>query len=383
MSDSEIKNIVSFIRRWYDSDANIPLHAPLFAGNEKKYVIDTIDSTYVSSVGKYVDRFEEMVKEFTGASAAIATSNGTIALQVALHLCGVRSNDEVLTQALTFVATANAITHSGGIPVFIDSSRTTMGMSAEVLEKFLQEHTVQRGGFCFNKKTERRISACVPMHTFGHPVDILKIKSLCEEYNITLIEDAAESLGSKVGGIHTGLFGKLGTLSFNGNKTITTGGGGMIITNDMDLAKRAKHITTTAKVPHAWNFFHDEAGFNFRLPNLNAALGCAQMENLPKFLENKRSLAKAYQKYFDSLNIEFFKEPQGTTSNFWLNSIVLKNREERDQFLSITNSLGVMTRPIWTLMNKLPMYQHCESTSLDTAQWFEDRVVNIPSSPKL
>ena len=383
MSESELKTIVHFIRQWYNTEMDIPLHAPLFVGNEKKYVIETIDSSFVSSVGKYVDRFEEMMKEFTGSAAAIATSNGTVALQVALQLCGVRYNDEVLTQALTFVATANAITHSGAIPVFIDSSRSTMGMSAEVLEKFLQEQTFQKEGHCYNKKTDRRISACVPMHTFGQPVDILKIKTICDEFNIILIEDAAESLGSTVGGIHTGLFGKLGTLSFNGNKTITTGGGGMIITNDVALAKRAKHITTTAKVPHAWDFFHDEVGFNFRLPNLNAALGCAQMENLPKFLENKRSLALAYQKFFESINVEFVKEREGTVSNNWLNSIILKNREERDQFLTYTNSHGVMTRPIWTLMNKLPMYQHCQSSSLETAHWLEDRVVNIPSTPRL
>jgi len=382
MSDSVIKEIINFIRKWYKTDSVVPLHAPLFIGNEKKYVIDSIDSTFVSSAGKYVDQFEDMVKNFTGASAAVATVNGTVALQVALYLCGVKHNDEVITQALTFVATANAITHTGAVPVFIDSDRSTMGMSPDKLEEFLRTQTFQREGQCYNKISHRQISACVPMHTFGHPVDIVKIKTVCDEFHITLVEDAAESLGSYVGATHTGLFGTLGTLSFNGNKTITTGGGGMIITNDAKLAKRAKHITTTAKVPHTWEFVHDEVGFNFRLPNLNSALGCAQMESLPKFLENKRELALEYQKFFNLIDIEFIKERQGTTSNFWLNCIVLKDREERDHFLKYTNYNGVMTRPIWTLMNKLPMYRNCQATTLEIAQWFEDRVVNIPSSPR-
>jgi Predicted pyridoxal phosphate-dependent enzyme apparently involved in regulation of cell wall biogenesis len=251
------------------------------------------------------------------------------------------------------------------------------------LEEFLLAQTFQKDNFCYDKTTLRHISACVPMHTFGHPVDIIKIKAICDEFNILVVEDAAESLGSYFGATHTGLFGTLGILSFNGNKTITTGGGGMIITNNVELAKRAKHISTTAKVPHAWDFFHDEVGFNFRLPNLNAALGCAQMERLPEFLENKRDLALQYQKLFNSIGIEFIEERQGTTSNFWLNCIVLKDRKERDQFLQYTNNRGVMTRPIWTLMNKLPMYSHCPATSLENAQWFEDRVVNIPSSPKV
>jgi len=298
MTEEHLKKIVEKIKQAFGTVDFIPLHVPKFIGNEKKYVDDTIDSTFVSSVGKYVDRFEEMVKEFTGASAGIATSNGTVALQVALYLCGVKHNDEVITQALTFVATPNAITHVGATPIFIDSSRDTMGMCPEKLKEFLETQTFQKDGICCNKVTHRHITACVPMHTFGHPVDILKIKALCEEFHLTLVEDAAESLGSYVGNTHTGLFGKLGTLSFNGNKTITTGGGGMIITNDIEMAKRAKHITTTSKIPHPWEFFHDEVGFNFRLPNLNAALGCAQMETLPNFLQNKRILAIDYQIFF-------------------------------------------------------------------------------------
>ena len=358
----------------------IPLHAPVFSGNERRYVMDTLDSTMVSSVGKYVDQFEEAVKKFTGAKSAVATSNGTVALQIAMYLADVKHGDEVLTQALTFVATANAIVHAGGTPVFIDSDKETMGMSPDSLEEFLHSHTVQKKDGCHNKTTGRRIVACVPMHTFGHPVKIERIKELCAEHNLVLIEDAAESLGSWNKGTHTGLFGKMGTLSFNGNKTVTTGGGGMIITDDEQIGKRAKHITTTAKIPHAYEFIHDEVGFNFRLPNINAALGCAQMENLPMFLANKRTLASEYQTFFESMDVEFVKERSGTTANFWLNCIVLKDREERDRFLKFTNGQGVMTRPIWTLMNKLPMYSQCQCSSLRTAQWLEDRVVNIPSS---
>ena len=383
MSEKQFSDIVGFIRSVFPPMEVIPLHAPVFSGNERRYVMDTLDSTMVSSVGKYVDQFEEAVKKFTGAKSAVATSNGTVALQIAMYLAGVKHGDEVLTQALTFVATANAIVHAGGILVFIDSDKETMGMSPDSLEEFLHVQTVQKKDGCYNKTTGRRIVACVPMHTFGHPVKIERIKELCAEHNLTIIEDAAESLGSLNKGTHTGLFGKMGTLSFNGNKTVTTGGGGMIITDDEQIGKRAKHITTTAKIPHAYEFIHDEVGFNFRLPNINAALGCAQMENLPIFLANKRTLASEYQTFFESMDVEFVKERAGTTANFWLNCIVLKDREERDRFLKYTNGRGVMTRPIWTLMNKLPMYSQCQCSSLKTAQWLEDRVVNIPSSPRV
>ncbi len=378
------EKIVSFIKNYYGNpDGVIQLHEPRFVGNDRKYVLDAIDSTYVSSVGKYVDRFEEMIRDYTSTKFAIATVNGTAALHMSLLLAGVKKDELVITQPLSFVATCNAISYVGADPLFVDVDMHTLGLSANKLEVFLKEKTEIKNGNCYHKKSNKKISACVPMHTFGHPVEIYKIVELCNLYFIPVIEDAAESIGSKYKNKHTGTFGLLGVFSFNGNKTITTGGGGMIITNDVALAKRAKHITTTAKVPHAWNFFHDEVGFNFRLPNLNAALGCAQMENLPKFLENKRSLALAYQKFFGLINVEFVKEREGTVSNYWLNSIILKNREERDQFLTYTNSHGVMTRPIWTLMNKLPMYQHCQSTSLETAHWLEDRVVNIPSTPRL
>ena len=378
------EKIVSFIKNYYGNpDGVIQLHEPRFVGNDRKYVLDAIDSTYVSSVGKYVDRFEEMIRDYTSTKFAIATVNGTAALHMSLLLAGVKKDELVITQPLSFVATCNAISYVGADPLFVDVDMHTLGLSANKLEVFLKEKTEIKNGNCYHKKSNKKISACVPMHTFGHPVEIDKIVELCNLYFIPVIEDAAESIGSKYKNKHTGTFGLLGVFSFNGNKTITTGGGGMIITNDVALAKRAKHITTTAKVPHAWNFFHDEVGFNFRLPNLNAALGCAQMENLPKFLENKRSLALAYQKFFGLINVEFVKEREGTVSNYWLNSIILKNREERDQFLTYTNSHGVMTRPIWTLMNKLPMYQHCQSSSLETAHWLEDRVVNIPSTPRL
>ncbi len=380
MSDPRFTLIVDFIKRLYGNPEFVPLHAPMFKGNEKKYVIDTIDSTMVSSVGSYVNTFEDYVRQFTGARYAIATTNGTVALQTSLYLAGVMHGDEVITQALTFVATANAIVHAGGIPVFVDSDKDTMGMSPDSLEEFLSGMTIQKEEGCYNATTKRKIAACVPMHTFGHPVRIEKIRTLCESCKIALIEDAAESLGSWNSGTHTGRFGIMGTLSFNGNKTVTTGGGGMILTDDEQLGKRAKHITTTAKIPHPYEFVHDEVGYNFRLPNINAALGCAQMENLQKFLENKRELAFEYQKFFESLDIEFVKERGGTTSNYWLNCIILKDRKERDRFLEFTNGHGVMTRPIWMLMNRLPMYNDCQATSLDLAQWLEDRVVNIPSS---
>ena len=379
MSDTRDKEIVDFIKNLYGNPEAVPLHAPVFIGNEKKYVIDTIDSSMVSSIGAYVNAFEDHVKQFTGAKYAVAMSNGTVALQIALYLAGVRPGDDVLTQALTFVATANAIVHAGGAPIFTDSDKETMGMSPDSLEEFLRTQTVLKEDGCYNAVTKKRIGACVPMHTFGHPVKIERIKALCDKYKIALVEDAAESLGSWTNEKHTGLFGMMGTLSFNGNKTVTTGGGGMIITDDATLGKRAKHITTTAKIPHPYEFFHDEVGYNFRMPNINAALGCAQMEALPEFLKSKREIAFLYRRFFDSMGIQFFTERKETKVNYWLNSIILKDRAERDRFLDFSNGNGVRTRPIWTLMNKLPMYRHCQTTPLETAQWFEDRVVNIPS----
>lgn len=372
---------INFIRELYKQKEFVPLHEPYFNGNERAYLTDCIDSTFVSSVGKYVDRFEQMIADFTGAKYAIATVNGTAALHIALILSGVERNDEVITQPLTFIATCNAISYIGAHPVFVDVDLDTLSLSPEKLEDFLKNGTQQIDGFCTNKETGNTIKAIVPMHTFGHPAKMDAITHLAKQYNISLIEDAAESLGSYYNGVHTGLFGTMGTLSFNGNKTITTGGGGMIITNDEKVAKRAKHITTTAKVPHRWEFNHDMIGYNYRLPNLNAALGCAQLETLDEILENKRETAKYYQEFFDKIDdIEFLTEPEDSMSNYWLNAILLKDREIRNQFLETTNKNGIMTRPIWKLMNRLPMFKDAQCGNLDNSVWLENRVVNIPSS---
>jgi perosamine synthetase len=358
----------------------IPLHAPVFMGNEKKYLNECIDSTFVSSVGKFVDRFEEMVSNYTGAKQAVVCVNGTNALQLALQLVGVERNDEIITQALTFIATANAISYCGADPVFLDVDKETMGLSPIAVETWLKDNAVIKDGVCYNKTTKRRIRACVPMHTFGHPVKLDELINVCEKYNIELVEDAAESLGSFYKGKHTGTFSKVGILSFNGNKTITTGGGGMLLFNDEELAKHAKHITTQAKIPHKWEFSHDEIGYNFRMPNLNAALGCAQLEKLDKILESKRITSNVYKDFFQNMDIEYFTEPEDCKSNYWLNAIILPNKEERETFLEFTNENGVMTRPIWQLMNRLPMFKDCQRDDLVNSIWFEERVVNIPSS---
>lgn len=371
--------IVEFIHSLYPGSNSVLLHAPYFKGNEKIYLCDCIDSTYVSYVGKYVQKFEEMTAEYTGAKYAIAVVNGTAALQIALMTAGVESGDEVITQALTFVATANAIKQSGATPVFIDVDKDTMGMSAGRLKEFLANECTVHEGKCINKKSGKTIKAVVPMHTFGHPCRIDEIVEIASENNLKVIEDSAESLGSFYKGRHTGTFGLAGILSYNGNKTITTGGGGMIITDDQEIAVKAKHITTTGKIPHRWEFVHDITAFNFRLTNLNAAVGVAQMENLEEYLENKRETASMYAEYFNNSEIAFFKEPENARSNYWLNAIVLKNREARDEFLSYTNDCGIQTRPIWKLMNKLDMYSECQSADLTNSEWFEDRVVNIPS----
>jgi len=374
-------DIVDFIRNIYKTDAFLPLHEPKFFGNEKKYVNEAIDSTFVSSVGKYVTKLEEMVAEFVGAEYAIATSNGTSALHVALKLVGVDEDCEVITQPLTFIATANAISYCNAKPVFIDVDRDTLGLSPQKLEQFLEEFaTLNENGKCINKATNKIIKACVPMHTFGHPCKIDEIVKVCDKYNIAVVEDAAESLGSYYKNKHTGTFGKVGVFSFNGNKIITTGGGGMIVTDDEALAKRAKHITTTAKVPHPYEYIHDEIGYNYRLTNLAAALGVAQMENLDVFVEKQRELANLYEEFFKDSDIEFIKEPKDAKSNYWLNAILLKNRDRRDKFLKYTNENAIMTRPIWRLMNKLEMFKECQCGDLNNAQWLEDRVVNISSS---
>lgn len=376
---NNVSDLIKFIRQTYKTDDFLPLHEPVFFGNEKKYLNECIDSTFVSSVGKFVDRFEVMMTEYTGAKYAIATVNGAAALHIALQLVGTDENSEVITQPLSFIATCNAISYCGAKPVFIDVDRDTMGLSPESLLLFLQEHTQQRTDGCYNKTTGKRISAVLPMHTFGHPCRIDEIAVICEQYNIVLVEDAAESLGSFYKNKHTGTFGRIGAFSFNGNKTITAGGGGMIVTNDEVLAKRAKHITTTAKVAHAYEFIHDEIGYNYRLPNINAALGCAQMETLDTILDNKRALALAYEKFFDGRAITFVKESENAKSNYWLNAVILENKQERDAFLKATNEAGIMTRPIWQLMNRLEMFSSCQTGELTNSYWLEERVVNIPS----
>jgi len=375
---------IKFIKELYGNEEFTPLSVPKFIGNEKKYLDECIDTTFVSSVGKFVDRFENDMAAYTGAKKAVVCVSGTNALHMAMMLVGVEHDDEVLTQALTFIATCNAISYIGARPVFIDVDKSTMGLSPDALKAWLVKNAEIRNGQCYNKHTGHRVKACVPMHTFGHPVRIEEVANICAEYHIELVEDAAESIGSKYKGIHTGLFGKVGALSFNGNKTITTGGGGMLLFMDEELGNLAKHLTTQAKVPHRWEFKHDHIGYNYRMPNINAALGCAQLEHLDEFIADKRATAAAYTEYFKNVNdIDFFIEPVDSFSNYWLNAVMLKDRDAQQAFLQETNDNGVMTRPIWELMNRLPMFENCEHDSLENTVWFADRVVNIPSSVKL
>ncbi len=371
---------VQFIKNIYKTTEFIPLHEPRFAGNEKKYINECIDSTFVSSIGKFVDKFEEKIASYTGSKYAVATGNGTSSLHIALLLANVTENDEVITQSLTFVATCNAINYCSAQPIFIDVDKDTMGLSPKALQKFLENNTTIKNNKCINNVTGKRIRACIPVHTFGHPCRIDEIKDICNQYNIFLIEDAAESVGSFYKDKHTGTFGQVGVMSFNGNKIITAGGGGCIITDDEALAKKAKYLTTTAKVPHKWDFYHDMIGYNYRMPNLNAALLVAQLENLDDFVHRKRKLAHMYEDFFNNSVCSSFQEPIGAKSNYWLNSILLKNKQQRDEFLNETNSQGVMTRPIWILMNKLPMFEHAQCDDLTNSKWLEERVVNIPSS---
>ena len=358
----------------------ISLHRPVFNGNEREYLVDCIESNFVSSVGPKVKEFEEKVARFTGSKYAIATVNGTAALHVAIELAGVKPGDEVISQALTFIATCNAITYAGAKPLFIDVDLDTIGLSPSALKIFLEGNAEKRVDGTFNKISGKRISACVPMHTFGFPCRIKEIAEICADWDIALIEDAAESLGSYVGSQHTGTFAQMATFSFNGNKVITTGGGGMIITDDSRLAKRAKFITTTAKVPHPYEFIHDEIGYNYRMPNLNAALGCAQMERLDEFLAIKKQLAEKWDIFFSVREIDFVKAIDGNDANHWLNAIIFDSRLDRDEFLKRTNNNNVMTRPIWKLMSKLPMFKDCQTDGLENSLWLEDRVANIPSS---
>lgn len=378
--NSTYEGILDFIKKVYPDENPVPLHAPRFLGKEKEYLSQCIDSTYVSYVGQFVVDFEEHIKRLTGAAHAVAMVNGTAALQMALMGVGVRPGDEVITQALTFAATSAAIQHAGADPIFIDVEKSTLGMSPEALSAFLSKHTYSKNGQLINKKSGKTIKAVVPVHIFGHPVRIEEIETICGEYNLTLVEDAAESLGSLYRGKHTGIFGKVGILSFNGNKPVTTGGGGMVITNDQALAERIRFISTTAKKKHPWEFLHEEVGYNYRLPNVNAALGCAQMEYFDTILENKRSTAEIYRKYFESMNIPFFTEPANCRSNYWLNAIMMPNREERECFLEYTNTHGVQTRPVWKLIPTLPPYLRFQCEPIPVAQELEDRIVNIPSS---
>jgi len=359
----QIDQFIEFVRDQYKTTDFIPLHEPRFQGNEKKYVMETIDSTFVSSVGAYVDTFEEMMAYISQTERAVAVVNGTAALQVALRLAGVKEGDEVLTQALTFVATANAIAYNNAHPVFLDVDLDTMGLSPKAVKAFLEKYGDMRDDGCYNKKTGKRIAACLPMHTFGFPVHLNELMEVCNKWNIPVVEDAAESIGSTYHGKPTGSFGQFGIYSFNGNKIVT-----------------AKHLTTTAKKPHKYEYVHDELGYNYRMPNLNAALICAQLEQLDSFIENKRNLAKQYKSFFGDQGIKFRTENPNTKVNYWLMCVELNDRNERNQFLNETNEKGIMTRPIWQLMYKLPMYEHCFRDEQFNAEYLEDRIVNIPSS---
>ena len=394
------QKVIGFIKDLYNNQEFVPLAVPKFIGNEKKYLNECIDTTFVSSVGKFVDRFEEDMAAYSGVKRAVVCVSGTNALHMSLMLVGVKRDDEVLTQALTFIATCNALSYIGAHPVFIDVDKSTMGLSPDAMKEWLQKNAEVRKNTrineldkshdfafqedelaCYNKNTGRRIKACVPMHTFGHPVRIEDITALCKEWHIELVEDAAESIGSKYKGQHTGTFGKVGAISFNGNKTITTGGGGMMLFNDEEMGAYAKHITTQAKIPHRWEFRHDHIGYNYRMPNINAALGCAQLENLDAYVADKRATAAAYAEYFKNVDgIEFFTEPENCFSNYWLNVVILPDHDKQLEFLQETNDNGVMTRPIWELMNRLPMFENCENDGLENTIFFAERVVNIPSS---
>jgi aminotransferase in exopolysaccharide biosynthesis len=377
---SNYSDVIGFIKNQFENKALIPLHEPRFLGNEKKYVADTIDSTFVSSVGAYVDKFEVMMSSISGTNKSIAVVNGTSALQVALRLAGVNAGDEVITQALTFIATVNAIIYNGAAPIFIDVDIDTMGLSPNAVEAFLEEFGEMREGICYNKKTNKKIAACMPMHTFGFPVHLDELLKVCNIWNIPLVEDAAEAIGSEYHSKPIGSFGKLGVFSFNGNKIVTSGGGGAIVTNDVELGIKAKHLTTTAKVPHPYEYVHDEIGYNFRMPNLNAALACAQLEQLPSFIDSKRTLAQEYNSFFRSKGINFRTELPQTKANYWLMCVELENKFEREVFLKETNENGVMTRPIWQLIFKSPLYSGFQKDAQINAMYLEDRIVNIPSS---
>jgi len=377
---TDFKSSITFIKELFDAKEFIPLHVPTFSGKEKEYVNQTIDSTFVSSVGAFVDQFEHSMAQISNTQKAVAVVNGTAGLQIALKLAGVSSGDEVITQALTFVATANAIAYNNAFPVFIDVDLDTMGLSPKAVEAFLSEFGELRENSCYNKKTGRKIAACVPMHTFGFPVHLDELMAVCTKWNIPLVEDAAESLGSEYKGKPTGSFGQLGVFSFNGNKIVTCGGGGAIVTNDQLLGEKGKYLTTTAKIPHPYEYVHDELGYNYRMPNLNAALACAQLEQLDYFVGNKRATALVYDAFFKTKGIKFRNENPDTKANYWLMCVELENKKDRELFLKETNENKVMTRPIWQLMFRLPMYADCQRDSQMNALFLEERIVNIPSS---
>jgi len=373
--------IVSFIKSVRDKTSFIPLHAPIFNGNEKKYLLDCIDSTYVSSVGPYVDEFELKLAQYCGAKYAVAMVNGTCALHLSMLISGVQENDLVLTQALSFVATCNAISYLKAVPVFIDIDKETLGMSPEKLAEFLSENAeVRKDGVAYHKQSGKRISTCVPMHTFGHPCRIDEISIICTKYNIALIEDAAEAVGSFYKNKHVGTFGAIGVFSFNGNKVITSGGGGALVTNNPEIAQKAKHLSTQAKVAHRWEFNHDAVAFNYRMPNINAALACAQLEQLPDFLQSKRTLALSYAGFFQNSEIKFVYEPEFATSNYWLCSVLFSDLQSRNDFLEFSNNEGCMTRPCWTLLHKLGIFSSAIVSNLDNSLEIESRLINLPSS---
>ncbi|MFN0719065.1 LegC family aminotransferase [Vibrio cyclitrophicus] len=374
-------SIVEFVRDTYRTDEFIPLHAPTFNGNEKAYVMETIDSTFVSSVGKFVDDFERKIEAYTGTAKAVATVNGTAALHSALYMADVQRGDLVITQALTFVATCNALYHMGAEPIFVDVSPVSLGLCPKAVDAFLSEHAEITEAGCIHRQTGKRIKAVVPMHTFGHPVELDELVAVCLKWNLVLVEDAAESLGSFYKGKHTGTVGDVSAVSFNGNKIITTGGGGMVLCKTEELGARTKHVTTTAKVPHPYEFFHDEPGFNYRMPNLNAALGCAQMEVIEQYLKQKRQLAKCYENLFSGTDFQFVTEPDYAESNYWLNAIICPDKKSREEILAGTNSAGVMTRPIWQLMHRLPMFENAMRGDLTYSEFIEAHLINLPSTP--
>ena len=374
-----IGEITKYIKTIYPDQNPVLLHCPEFLGNEKKYLSECIDTKYVSYIGNFVVGMEDKIKEITGIKYAVALANGTSALHMSLLAIGIKPGDEVITQSLSFAATSAAIAHAQGTPVFVDIEQSTLGMSPESLKGFLEEHAEVKDQKCYNIKTGKQIRAVMPMHTFGHPARIEEIKKICDEYALVLIEDAAESLGSFYKGKHTGTFGKAGVFSFNGNKLVTTGGGGMVVTDDEDIVNRIRYISTTAKRPHRWEFYHDEVGYNLRMPSLNAAIGLAQLEYFDRILENKRETARLYREFFDTISIPLITEPDGARSNYWLNTIVLDGRKQRDEFLEYSNDNGVQTRPSWTLLHTLPPYRNCQHTEMPNAEYIADRLVNIPS----